>query len=87
MVHNVALVLGGGAAGNTWEIGTIAGLVEAGLDMTEAADLVVGTSAVATAAAQVLNGIPAAELLAWCCPSRFDRSDRSGNGRRHVASP
>jgi NTE family protein len=65
MVHNVALVLGGGgAAGNAWEIGVIAGLAEAGLDLTEAADLVVGTSAGATAAAQVRSGIPAAELLA-----------------------
>lgn len=65
MVHNVALVLGGGgAAGNAWEIGVIAGLAEAGLDMTETADLVVGTSAGATAAAQVRSGIPAAELLA-----------------------
>src|SRR5271165_1341113 len=65
MVHNVALVLGGGgAAGNAWEIGIIAGLAEAGLDMTETADLVVGTSAGATAVAQVRSGIPAAELLA-----------------------
>ena len=63
--HNIALVLGGGgAAGNAWEIGVIAGLAEAGLDMTEAADMVVGTSAGATAAAQVRSGIPAAELLA-----------------------
>jgi NTE family protein len=65
MVHDVALVLGGGgAAGNAWEIGVIAGLAEAGLDLTQAADLVVGTSAGATAAAQVRSGIPAAELLA-----------------------
>src|SRR6202140_3099571 len=65
MVHNVALVLGGGgAAGQAWQIGIIAGLAEAGLDMTEAADLVVGTSAGATAAAQVRSGKPAAELLA-----------------------
>ena len=64
-VHNVALVLGGGgAAGNAWEIGIVAGLAEAGLDMTEAADLVIGTSAGATAAAQVRSGIPAAELVA-----------------------
>ena len=62
---DVALVLGGGgAAGNAWEIGVIAGLAEAGLDMTETADLVVGTSAGATAAAQVRSGIPAAELFA-----------------------
>src|SRR5580700_5810334 len=64
-LHNVALVLGGGgAAGNAREIGVIAGLAEAGLDMTETADLVIGTSAGATAAAQVRSGIPAAELLA-----------------------
>ena len=64
MVHSVALVLGGGgAAGNAWEIGIIAGLAEAGLDLTEAADLVIGTSAGATAAAQVRSGIPPAELL------------------------
>jgi NTE family protein len=65
VVDNVALVLGGGgAAGNAWEIGIIAGLAEAGLDMTQAADVVVGTSAGATAAAQVRSGVPAAELLA-----------------------
>ena len=65
MVHNVALVLGGGeAAGQAWQIGVIAGLAEAGLDMTEAADLVVGTSSGSTTAAWVRRGIPAAELLA-----------------------
>jgi NTE family protein len=66
MIHkNVALVLGGGgAAGNAWLIGIVAGLAEAGVDMTEAADLVIGTSAGATAAAQVRSGIAPAELLA-----------------------
>src|SRR5271156_381037 len=65
MVKNVALVLGGGgSAGHAWTIGVIAGLAEAGIDMTEAADLVIGTSAGATAAAQVRSGIPPAELLA-----------------------
>src|ERR1700733_13156743 len=65
VAHNVALVLGsGGAAGNAWEIGIIAGLAEAGLDMTEAADLVIGTSSGAPAAAQVRRGIPGAELFA-----------------------
>ena len=65
MVHkNVALVLGGGgAAGNAWLIGIVAGLAEVGVDVTEAADLVVGTSAGATTAAQVRSGIPPAELL------------------------
>lgn len=65
MVHNVALVLGGGgAAGQAWQIGVIAGLAEAGLDLTEAADLVIGTSSGSTTAAWVRSGIPAAELLA-----------------------
>src|SRR3984957_4832696 len=63
--HNVALVLGGGgAAGNAWEIGIIAGLADTGLDMTEAADLVIGTSSGATAAAQLRSGIPPAQLFA-----------------------
>src|SRR5580698_6860480 len=62
---NIALVLGGGgAAGNAWMIGIIAGLAEAGFDMTEAADLVIGTSSGATAAAQLRSGIPPAGLLA-----------------------
>jgi NTE family protein len=54
-----ALVLGGGgSAGNAWLLGVLAGLVDAGLDVTDA-DLVVGTSAGATAAAQVLGTSPA----------------------------
>jgi NTE family protein len=59
-----ALVLhGGGSAGNAWEIGVIAGLFDAGLDATEA-DLIIGTSAGSTAAAQITSGIPPTELLA-----------------------
>ena len=65
VAHNLALVLGGGgAAGNAWQIGIIAGLAEAGLDMTEAADLVIGTSSGATAAAQLRSGLPPTELFA-----------------------
>lgn len=45
-------------------IGIVAGLAEAGFDMAEAADLVIGTSSGATAAAWVRSGIPAAELFA-----------------------
>ena len=57
------LVLGGGgSAGNAWEIGVIAGLFEAGLDLTEA-DLIIGTSAGATVAAQITS-TPPSELLA-----------------------
>jgi len=58
-----ALVLhGGGSAGNAWEIGVVAGLFDAGLDVT-AADLIIGTSAGSTAAAQITSA-PPAELLA-----------------------
>ena len=65
MTKNLAVVLGGGgSAGHAWLIGVVAGLAEAGVDLTEAADLVVGTSAGATAAAWVRSGIPAAELYA-----------------------
>ena len=48
-----ALVLGGGgSAGNAWLLGVLAGLADGGLDVTDA-DLVVGTSAGATAAGRV----------------------------------
>ncbi len=53
-----ALVLGGGgSAGNAWLVGVVAGLADAGLDAT-GADLVVGTSAGATAAAQLTGASP-----------------------------
>jgi NTE family protein len=48
---------GGGSAGNAWEIGVIAGLCDAGLDVKEA-DLTIGTSAGATAAAQLTSTTP-----------------------------
>ena len=59
-----ALVLaGGGAAGNAWELGLIAGLSDAGVDLTEA-DLIIGTSAGSTVAAQITSGTRPAELYA-----------------------
>src|SRR5271156_3938428 len=59
-----ALVLGGGgASGNAWEIGVIAGLFDAGLDVTEA-DLIIGTSAGSTAAAQITSATRPPKLLA-----------------------
>jgi NTE family protein len=58
-----ALVLGGGGStGHAWLIGVIAGLFEGGLDVTEA-DLIVGTSAGSTAAAQITSASPT-DLLA-----------------------
>ena len=57
-----ALVLhGGGSAGNAWEIGVIAGLLDGGVDVTRA-DLIVGTSAGGTAAVQITRGAPSALL-------------------------
>lgn len=62
-----ALVLGGGGStGNAWLIGVIAGLFDAGLDVAEA-DLIIGTSAGSTAAAQITGANPSqlfADLLA-----------------------
>src|SRR3954452_13135286 len=58
-----ALVLGGGGStGNAWLIGVVAGLFDAGLDVSDA-DLIIGTSAGATAAAQIA-GATTEELLA-----------------------
>ena len=68
-----ALILGGGGStGNAWLIGALAGLKESGLDVTTC-DLTVGTSAGATAAAQVAGAALAdlyAETLAFAPPSR-----------------
>jgi NTE family protein len=59
-----ALVLAGaGAAGNAWQLGLIAGLYDAGVDLTEA-DLIVGTSSGSTVAAQITGGTRPAELYA-----------------------
>lgn len=57
-----ALVLGGGGVtGIAWELGVVAGLADAGVDVV-GADLVVGTSAGATVAAQITTG-PLAPLV------------------------
>lgn len=54
-----ALVLGGGgSAGNAWLLGVVAGLADAGVPVHRA-DLLVGTSAGATAAAQLCGAAPA----------------------------
>lgn len=75
-----ALVLGGGGSlGNAWLLGVLGGLSDAGLEVTDA-DLVVGTSAGATAAAQIM-GAPLAELLAAALapvPARPARSPAHG---------
>ena len=81
--HERALVLGGGgSAGNAWLIGVIAGLFDAGLDVTEA-DLIIGTSAGSTAAAQVTSASPIqllADILSAAPQQRNDPA-RPGGGR------
>ena len=78
-----ALVLGGGGStGNAWLIGVIAGLFEAGLDVTEA-DLIIGTSAGSTAAAQITSATPT-ELLAAilaAAPQRPGNASTVGSDR------
>jgi NTE family protein len=75
-----ALVLGGGgSAGNAWLIGVIAGLFEAGLDVTEA-DLVIGTSAGSTAAVQVTSAAPADLLAAILSAAPPPRTGPAGAG-------
>jgi NTE family protein len=64
MAIEQALVLGGGGvAGVAWMTGLIAGLAETGQDVT-GADLVIGTSAGATVAAQLGSGLGLDELFA-----------------------
>lgn len=64
MLEEHALVLGGGGvAGIAWMTGLLTGLADAGQDVT-GADLIIGTSAGATVAAQVGSGLPLEELFA-----------------------
>jgi NTE family protein len=59
-----ALVLGGGGVtGIAWETGVLAGLAEAGVDLTSA-DVVVGTSAGSVVGAQILSGVALEDLYA-----------------------
>ncbi|MGO4144922.1 patatin-like phospholipase family protein [Paenarthrobacter sp. YAF11_1] len=84
-----ALVLGGGGStGNAWLIGVIAGLFDAGLDVTTA-ELTVGTSAGSTAAAQLACATPTElfdAIVASAPPEPADhvRSGRVGPGARPV---
>jgi NTE family protein len=73
-----ALVLGGGGStGNAWEIGVVAGLFEAGLDVTQA-DLIIGTSAGSTAAAQISSATPTGLLADILSAGRQQRTGPAG---------
>jgi NTE family protein len=81
-----ALVLGGGgAAGNAWTIGVLAGLLDSGVDVTTA-DLVIGTSAGATAAVQIGNEPLPALLAAILESPPLPRPTPTGGGRAPVGS-
>ncbi|QTE28203.1 patatin-like phospholipase family protein [Pengzhenrongella sicca] len=76
-----ALVFGGGGStGNAWLIGVIAGLSEAGLDVTTA-DLTIGTSAGATTAAQLVGATPSELLTAILAEAPQQRSNPAGSAR------
>ena len=79
-----ALVLGGGGStGNAWLIGVIAGLLDAGLDVTTA-DLTIGTSAGATAAAQLAGATPTELLAAILATAPQQRTGPVGSDRGRV---
>ncbi|MFI1918313.1 patatin-like phospholipase family protein [Nocardia sp. NPDC020380] len=63
MTTRALVIGGGGVAGIAWETGVLAGLGEAGIAVTDA-DVVIGTSAGSTVAAQVTSGLTLTELLA-----------------------
>jgi NTE family protein len=76
-----ALVLGGGGStGNAWLIGVIAGLFDAGLDVTTA-DLTVGTSAGSTAAAQMAGATPTELFAATLAAAPKSGSSPAGSER------
>jgi NTE family protein len=76
-----ALVLGGGGStGNAWLIGVIAGLFDAGLDVTTA-DLTVGTSAGSTAAAQLAGATPTELYAAILVAPAQQRTAPGGSDR------
>jgi NTE family protein len=78
------LVLGGGGStGNAWLIGVIAGLFDAGLDVTTA-DLTIGTSAGSTTAAQIAGATPTDLLAATLGAAPQQRTGPVGSDRGRV---
>jgi len=72
MAGTRGLVLGGGGiTGIAWETGLLAGLLELGVDLTDA-DVVVGTSAGSVVGAQLTSGTTLADLYAEQVPDVLD---------------
>jgi NTE family protein len=84
--HRALVLGGGGSTGNAWLIGVIAGLFDAGLDVTDA-DLTIGTSAGATAAAQIAGATPPELLAGILDAAPPSRPAASGESERPPASP
>lgn len=87
--HRALVLGGGGSAGNAWLIGVIAGLFEAGVDASTA-DLIIGTSAGSTAAAQIASAHPSqllADILAAAPIQRPPQAGvHGGSGRQGAAA-
>ena len=82
-----ALVLGGGgSAGNAWLVGVVAGLADGGVNVTDA-DLVVGTSAGATAGAQLTGASPARLLAGILAAAPPPRSGATASASWRPAGP
>ena len=79
-----ALVLGGGGStGNAWLIGVVAGLFDAGLDVTRA-DLTIGTSAGSTTAAQIAGATPTELFAATVAAAPQQRTGPPGSDQGRV---
>ncbi len=79
-----ALVLGGGGiTGIAWEVGLVAGLADAGVDL-RTADLVVGTSAGSVVGAQLRSATPIEDLLATQLGSTVETGPPARLGRRQL---
>jgi NTE family protein len=64
-VTNALVLAGGGVAGIAWELGVLRGIADEDPDLAArliAADVVIGTSAGSSVAAQVTSGVPLADL-------------------------
>ncbi|WP_371642031.1 patatin-like phospholipase family protein [Streptomyces mirabilis] len=73
MKNERALVLGGGgAAGIPWATGVLAGLADAGVDVTDA-DFLFGTSAGSVIAAQISSGVERPTLFQTQVDLAFQR--------------
>jgi NTE family protein len=80
MVSTALVLGGGGVTGIAWELGLLAGLAEAGLDLTDAG-LLVGTSAGSVVAALVGTGVDLeAAFASQLAPPGAERSASFGPG-------